>query len=320
MTKFAGVRTALDTETSNTEDLDMYQLNSMAKLAPMPLRTQLRAIEVSTVRLTHKDKTEVLAFLAQRPLHTIAMVGFINDNGIVSPLNRGTFYGCRNRKGHIEGVALIGHATLMETTTARALEALSEMAQTRTNTHMIMGEKQRIEDFWNYYAEAGQERRLACRELLFELRWPVEKHQKHSGLRLATIEDLDLVVPVHAELALAESGVNPMEKDPQGFRERCSRRIEQGRTWVQVENAELIFKADVISCTPDVTYLEGVWVNPNLRGQGLGLRCMSQLAESLLSHTKSLCLLVNETNTAAQLLYKRAGYKLRAVYDTIFLA
>lgn len=298
----------------------MYQLNSIAKTAPLPPRTQLRAIEVSTVRLTDKDETEVLTFLAQRPLHTITMVGFINDNGLVSPLNRGTFYGCRNRKGHIEGIALIGHATLMETTTARALEALSEVAQTCTNAHMIMGEKQRIEDFWNYYAKAGQEMRLACRELLFELRWPTEVNQQTSGLRLATLADLELVMPAHAELALAESGVNPMEKDPQGFRQRYARRIEQGRTWVRVENGELTFKADVISETPEVTYLEGVWVNPRLRGQGLGLSCMSQLAGSLLSHTQSVCLFVNETNTAARLFYKRAGYKMRGIYDTIFLA
>lgn len=286
----------------------------------MPPRTQLRAIEVSTVRLTDKDKKEVLAFLSNRPLHTITMVGFINDNGIVSPFNRGTFYGCRNRKGHIEGVALIGHATLMETTTARALESLSEVAQSCTNAHMIMGEKQRIEDFWNYYAEAGQQMRLACRELLFELRWPIEVHEERADLRLATLEDLELVMPAHAELALSESGVNPMEKDPQGFRERCARRIEQGRTWVRVENGELAFKADVISETPEVTYLEGVWVNPSLRGQGLGQSCMSQLAKHLLTKTESLCLFANETNTAAQLFYKKAGYRLRGIYDTIFLA
>ena len=298
----------------------MYQLSSSAKIAPAPTRTQLHAIEVSTVRLTNEHKTEVLEFLAQRPLHTVALVGFIRDNGLVSPLNRGTFYGCRNRQGQIEGIALIGHATLMETATDRALEAFAELAQKCTTAHMIMGEKQRIDDFWNYYSECGQEIRLACRELLFELRWPIEVHKEASGLRPATLEDLELVMPVQAQLALAESGVNPLEKDPQGFRQRCARRIEQGRTWIWVDGGKLLFKAEVVSETPEVIYLEGVWVNPSLRGQRLGLRCMSQLAQNLLSHTQSLCLLVNETNTAAQLFYKRAGYKLRGIYDTIFLA
>ena len=277
-------------------------------------------VTVNVYELTEEDRNEVLVFLTRRPLHTVALVGFICDNGLVSPLNRGTFYGCRNRQGQIEGVALIGHATLMETTTDRALEAFAELAQKCTSAHLIMGEKQRIDDFWNYYAAGGKELRLACRELLLELRWPIETHQEVPSLRPATLEDLELVIPVHAELALAESGVNPLEKDPQGFRQRCARRIEQGRTWVWVDGGELIFKAEVVSENPEVIYLEGVWVNPSVRGQHLGLRCMSQLAQKILSHTKSLCLLVSETNTAAQLLYKRAGYKLRGIYDTLFLA
>jgi len=277
--------------------------------------------EVTVGALVADETSEVLFFLERRPIHTVAMIGFIRDNGLVSPLNRGTFYGCRSRQGQLEGVALIGHATLMETTTDRALQAFAEIAQKCTNAHMIMGEQQRIDDFWNYYAEGGQqEMRLACRELLFQLQWPIQVHGQVPGLRPATAHDLDLMIPVQAQMAFDESGVNPLEKDPEGFRERCARRIEQGRSWVLVENGSLIFKAEVVSDTPEVIYLEGVWLNPDERGKGQGLRCMSQLARNLLSPSQSLCLFVNETNTAAQLFYKRAGYKLRSIYDTVFLA
>ena len=65
--------------------------NSIADIAPVPTAPRLRAIEVVTSRLTDADRTEVLDFLGQRPMHTVAMVGFIHDNGLVSPLNRGTF-------------------------------------------------------------------------------------------------------------------------------------------------------------------------------------------------------------------------------------
>ena len=298
----------------------MYQLSSLARattigVAPLPRGEA----EVSIEQLTSTHEAEVLDFLSRRPIHTVAMVGFISDNGLVSPLNRGTFYGCRNRRGEIEGVALIGHATLMETTTDRALQAFAEIAQQTTNTHMIMGEQERINEFWNHYAEGGQAMRLACRELLFELHWPIAVHEQVPGLRLTTVDDLQLVMPVQAQMACDESGVNPLEKDPEGFRQRCTRRIEMGRTWILVQNNTLLFKADVISDTPEVIYLEGVWVNPDERGKGYGLRCMSQLAQTLLSRSESLCLLVNEKNTAAQLFYKRAGYKVRSVYDTIFV-
>src|SRR3954451_1302193 len=69
---------------------------------------------VVTQLLTEDDCVEVIAFLAERPIHTVAMAGLIRDNGIVSEDNRGSFWGCRNSEGRLEGVALIGHATLIE--------------------------------------------------------------------------------------------------------------------------------------------------------------------------------------------------------------
>ena len=47
-------------------------------------------------RLANDHQAEVLEFLAQRPIHTVAMMSLIHDNGLVSPLCRGTFYGCRD--------------------------------------------------------------------------------------------------------------------------------------------------------------------------------------------------------------------------------
>jgi len=297
-----------------------HELNSpaMRQTAYREVASGLKMVQV--VSLQSSDEQEVLEFLSQRPIHTVAMVGFIDDNGLVSKLNRGTFYGCRNQEGQLEGVALIGHATLVETTTDRALEALAEVAQTCKNTHMIMGEKERIQDFWSYYDAAGQAMRHAGREQLFELQWPVEVLEEVTGLRLATLADLDLILPVHAQLAFEESGVNPLERDPEGFRQRCARRIEQKRTWVWVEDGELVFKADVVSDTPSVIYLEGVWTNPENRCKGYGQRCMSQLARELMRRTESVCVLVNETNKPAQQFYLKAGYRRRAVYDTIFLS
>jgi ribosomal protein S18 acetylase RimI-like enzyme len=274
---------------------------------------------ISVDRLVNGDEAEVLDFLAQRPIHTVAMMSLIHDNGLVSPLNRGTFYGCRDLNGELEGVALVGHATLMESVSDRALAALAQVAQQCSNTHMIMGEKERVAEFWGHYAAAGRERRHACREWLFELGWPIEAREAVEGLRRATAAELDLVMPVQAELAFAESGINPLQVDLQGFRKRCLRRIEQGRTWVVIEDGNLIFKADVISRTAAVNYLEGIWIREDRRANGSGLRFMSDLMRRLLEETKSICLLVNETNKLAQSFYRKCGFHFRATYETIFL-
>ncbi len=297
----------------------MYQQNALAKMHAAPISSSFAAVALTVSALKPAHQQEALAFLSQRPIHTVAMVGFITDNGIESPLNRGTFYGCRNQNGELEGVALIGHAILMETRTTRAVQAFANIAQSLGSSHMIMGEQQQVEEFWDCYAKRGQDFRLACREMLFELRWPAAVQEEVPALRRATSDDLDLVMPVQAELAKQESGMDPRQTDPQGFEARCRRRIEQGRTWVLVDNRKLIFKTEVVSDTPDVAYLEGVWVNPSERGKNYGVRCLSDLCHRLLQTKTSICLLVNVENEAGQSIYKKAGFRLQSTYDTIFL-
>lgn len=270
-------------------------------------------------RLAGGQEREVLAFLAERPLHTVVMAGLIRDNGIVSPLNRGVFYAYRNAQRSLEGVALIGHATLFEACTEAAIAAFAKLAQSHTRTHMLLGEQEKMVRFWHYYANGGQAARVLCRELLFEMRGPIEAHRQVKGLRRATLADLDFVMPVQARMAEDESGINPMQTNTVGFRLRCARRIEQGRTWILIENDALIFKADILSETPRVIYLEGIFVQSEERGQGHGLRCLSQLSRNLLARARSICLLANEQNKEAQAFYQRAGFQYRCAYETIFL-
>jgi predicted GNAT family acetyltransferase len=133
------------------------------------------------------------------------------------------------------------------------------------------------------------------------------------------MDDLEQLISINAAMACDESGVNPLDVDPEGFRTRLVRRIEAGRVWVWKEEERLLFKVDVMAEVPGCTYLEGVYFNPAERRRGYGRRAMTQLARILLARTETLCLLVNEQNKDAQAFFFKAGYKLRAAYDTIFL-
>lgn len=296
----------------------MLDRATMNESSATMLATQVSIANLPAVRLNGEEELEVLAFLAERPIHTVIMAGFIHDHGLVSPLHRGTFYGYRDQTGRLRGVALIGHATLIEARNDAALAAFARVAQVSPVAHMMMGEQEEIKQFWSYYSQNGQRPRLMCRELLFEQRWPVEVRAPVKGLRLATKEDLKLIIPAHARMAFEETRVNPLETDPRGFRLRCERRIERGRTWVWIENDRLIFKADVVAQTPEASYLEGIYVNPEERFKGYGLRCVSQLTRTLLERNTSVCLLVNEQNRRAQSLYQKVGFRLRGCYDSIF--
>jgi GNAT superfamily N-acetyltransferase len=297
---------------------NVFAAQSTRDVAALVPASPRRADGTATTGVAQGQEAEVLAFLATRPTHTAIMSGLIRDNGLVSPLNRGWFYVYRNWRGVIEGVALIGHVTLVEARSRAALEAFAFAAQKSTNVHVIMAETDQTELFWRYYQPCGHRPRRLCRELLFEQREPLERRKLVNNLRQATPADLAAVMQVQAQMAFEESGVNPMQSDPEGFRQRCARRIEQGRVWVWVEGGRLIFKADIIADTPEVNYLEGVWVNPQERRQGYGLRCMSHLAEKLLTKTKSITVLVNQRAWESHAFYRRAGYQFSSYYDTIY--
>jgi ribosomal protein S18 acetylase RimI-like enzyme len=274
---------------------------------------------VTLERLGDNRKFEALDFLSARPLHTVFLAGFIYDHGLESHKNQGAFYACRNEKGELEGIALIGRAILFETDSEAALKAFASVAHGCDYTRVILGEQQKIERFWNHYSTAGLALRRKRRQLLFEQQWPTRAHDPVPALRPATAADLPLILPVTNELIFEESGDKPLETDPEGFARRWLQRVEQNRVLVWIEDDKLIFNVDIICETPDVIYLEGVHVHREERGKGYGLRCLSEVGRSLLKRSRSICLLANEDNTGAHAFYRAAGYKLRAYYDTLFL-
>jgi ribosomal protein S18 acetylase RimI-like enzyme len=268
--------------------------------------------------LGEEHREEVLAFLARRAQQTFLMTSWIMDNGIKSPLNRGTFYGHRNDAGHLDGVALIGHVTLFETNDDDALMRFARLAQQEQSTNTLLGEVEKVSRFLSHFT-FQEAPRLLNRERLFERRERQDAIGSGKELRLAVAADLPLVAPVHAQMAFEESGINPIFVDPEGFYQRCKRRIEQNRVWVSIEDGQLMFKADVISETPEVAYLEGVYVNPSKRRNGIAVRLLIDLTNRLLAHANSVCLLANQENSAAIACYNKAGFKVRELYDTVYL-
>lgn len=273
----------------------------------------------SLMRLNNENEVETLKFLAARPIHTVFVASLISDNGVASPFNRGAFYGCRDRKGNLEGVALVGHATIIETESQECIETFARFARSSSPTHLIRGEQEKVESFWNYYSDGEHEARLVCREFLLKRQTIPTNVDVVPGLRQATLADLEMIVTVNASMACQESGTNPLANDGTGFRERSARRIRQGRSWVLIENNQLVFKTDIVSQTPQAAYVEGVYVDPEKRGKGYGFRCVSQLTEYLLMRVGSICLTVNEKFPEALNFYRRVGFDIASRYDTIYL-
>src|SRR6266545_3813265 len=90
-----------------------------------------------------------------------------------------------------------------------------------------------------------------------------------SGLREATIDDLDLLLPACAATHREELGVDPLERDPEGFRRRTLAQIHEGRSWLwAAEDGTILFKAEASAWTPAAVQLQQVWVDPEVRNLG----------------------------------------------------
>ena len=266
------------------------------------------------------ETQEVLAFLNMRPVHTVVMASFIADNGIESSLNRGKFYGYRGTDGSLEGVALIGHSTLVEARSDAALTGLAFTARSsETPIHLIMSSGDAAQTFWNRYTDGLTQPRLTCTELLFELNFPFAVQKCEWNVRLAKPDELLQVAEAQAEVAEIECGVNPMQKDREGFLKRVMRRIEQGRVFVVFDGDKLVFKADIIAETDNVIYLEGIYTGHEYRGQGIGSKCLADLSLQLVSRVENICLLSNVDFTHAHKSFAKAGYKSTESCVTLFV-
>jgi len=280
------------------------------------------APNMSRVCELHNQHTdEVLSFLAERPVHTVVMASFINDNGLESDLNRGTFHGYRDEKGNLEGVALIGHSTLVEARTMDAMHALAIQARrSEVPIHLIMSDGQAAENFWKLFSGNVAEPRLKCIEELFELGMPFLVRNCPWEVRYATLDELEEVAKAQAEVALAESGTDPLIRDRDGFLKRVARRIEQNRVFVVVDEiGRLVFKADVVAQTAEVAYLEGVYVDREYRGQGVGSKCLAEVGLRLLSEVRNVCLLSNVLFEKAHKSFLNAGFRNTDRCTTLFI-
>ena len=268
--------------------------------------------------LSQSQAPEALAFLSRRPVDNVIMSGFIRDNGVVSPRNRGRFYGCWDARGALEGVALLGHGVSFDSRSEAATALFASLARRSPSSHLLMGGSEQVRSFWRHYAPDGAAPRKLREVSILEQRRPFDGCETLSDLRLARADEAEDVAALHASMVLEETGVDPLAAEPEAFLRRCLTRIERGRTWVWPKADRVVYKADVIALTPEVAYVEGVYVSAAERGKGHGRRCLAEMGRRLLAHVGSVCLFVDQENGRARDFYLGTGYEPSSRYQILY--
>src|SRR5579862_6233325 len=130
-------------------------------------------------------------------------------------------------------------------------------AAARGQARMIIGEERAVGELWDEAAHRmPHPRDDRPGQPVYVLRTVPEPGG--TGLRRATIDDLSLLVPASAAAHREEIGIDPLRRDPDGFRWRTRAQIEERRSWIWLENGVIQFKAEASAWTPSAVQLQQV--------------------------------------------------------------
>ncbi len=127
------------------------------------------------------------------------------------------------------------------------------------------------------------------------------------AVRLVQPSELDVLLPAAVAMFTEEIGVPP--ESVELYRARVAELIAARRCFARIENGRVLFKAEVGAATPAACQVQGVWVSPALRGQGLGTAgTAAVVAAAQRDIAPAVSLYVNAFNAAARQAYERVGF------------
>lgn len=139
-------------------------------------------------------------------------------------------------------------------------------------------------------------------------------------VRMARSDEVDIVLPAAAHMFTEEIGYPPFQGSDRAYRSSISQLIRRRHTFVSVEAGEVVFKADVGSLAHGSAQVQGVWVHPELRGQGRAVPAMAAVVELILDElADEVSLYVNDFNAPARATYARCGFREVGSFTTVLL-
>ena len=186
----------------------------------------------------------------------------------------------------------------------------------------LVGEQELVATFWEELDGAWGPAR--------DERWS-QPHLEYVGparvgldprVRRSALEDVEQLHPACVAMYTEEVGVSP--EGPGGteaYRARVVQLVSRGWSWARYDvDGRVEFKAEVACASPRAAQVQGVWVRPDLRGQGIATAGMAAVAEAVRRDVAPVVsLYVNEWNTAARAGDERVGFVETARFATVML-
>jgi len=186
----------------------------------------------------------------------------------------------------------------------------------RGRARMIIGDERAVGELWgDLQPRMPEPRDDRPGQPVYVIDEPPE--QGDTDLRVATDQDYDVLLPACAAAHEEEIGVDPMDRDADGFRWRTRAQIEERRSWIWREGETILFKAEASAWTPAAVQLQQVWVDPSARNRRYAQRAMRDLIRLLLERVPVVCLFVRPENAPAIRVYEAVGMQRRGSYRSL---
>lgn len=259
---------------------------------------------MANVRAVTPTLDQILSFCAREPVERV----FLED---IARRGLGRF-SALERDGDLTALCHVG-ANIVPSGEGCAFFA---DAAVRGQARMIIGEEEAVGELW----DEARPRMPPPRDdrpgqPVYALTEPPGPGE--TGLRPATLDDLELLVPACAAAHREEIGIDPLRRDPEGFRWRTRAQIEDGRSWIWLEGGLIRFKAEASAWTPSAVQLQQVWVDPAARNRGYAKRALRDLCRLLLERVPAVCLFVRPENAAAIRVYDGIGMRRTIAYRSL---
>ena len=256
--------------------------------------------------LVEPTRGQILRFCAEDPVERV----FLED---MARRSLGRFVGLESTR-ELRALCHVGVNAVPSGTGCGAFA--SEVA--RASPRMLIGEAKAVSELWEEVRfQLPRPREDRPGQPVFVIREPPA--EGGTELRAATPDDLEVLLPACGAAHEQEIGVDPMRRDPEGFRWRTLTQIEEGRSWLWVEDGVILFKAEASAWTPAAVQLQQVWVDPVARRLGNGTRGLRDLCRLLLRRVPSVCLFVRADNAEAIRLYRTIGMKHVLDYRSVLI-
>lgn len=184
----------------------------------------------------------------------------------------------------------------------------------------IVGPELAVRALWNTVAEAwGQPREARWQQPHLELRG-TPLVSPDPLVRRMTRDDFDELYPACVAMYTEEVGVSPeLHGGAPLYRARVQQLVGRGWSFARMdETGRVIFKAEVACTSRWAAQVQGVYVVPDRRGEGLataGMAAVAQMVRRDIAPVVSLY--VNDWNAPARAAYEKVGFTQTATFSTV---